>query len=454
MKREKFVHAVCRLAIPTAMQSMLQASFGVVDQIMIGQLGSAEVAGVGLAGKFVSIFSVVVSAVGAAAGIMLSQYLGQRNGREVRRSFRINLLLAAGIAALFTVLCGAFPAAIMRFYTRDELTLSVSSQYLAIFAATLLPAAGTVMLSTLLRCLERAYLPLLASIASAVCNTALNYVLIFGRFGFSPLGAAGAAIASVISQGIAFLLVLLMFLKYRGSMTDGHAAEEGRQAFRWRQYAAILLPLLICEFMWSLGENVYAGIYGRLGTDACAAMTMLNPVQGLVTGALSGLSQAAGVMIAKGLGRGDYQGTYEAAKKLIRYGLICSLALSLAVVLLRPGYISLYRVDESVKAQTRRIMLVYAVAAPFKMLNMIVGGGILRSGGKTGYVMVIDLIGTWIFGVPLGLLAAFVLRLTIPFVYFILSLEECVRLGISLAVFRKRRWMCSLQMEGNNSARE
>ena len=90
---------------------------------------------------------------------------------------------------------------------------------------------------------------------------------------------------------------------------------------------------------------------------------------------------------------------------------------------------------------TCQILLAYAVVAPFKVQNMILGGGILRSGGKTGYVMYIDLIGTWIFGVPLGLLAAYGLKLPVYWVYFLLSLEECVRYAISLAVFRKKGWM-------------
>ena len=98
-----------------------------------------------------------------------------------------------------------------------------------------------------------------------------------------------------------------------------------------------------------------------------------------------------------------------------------------------------------VKQLTRQILFAYALVAPFKVLNMILGGGILRSGGRTGYVMVIDMIGTWGFGVPLGLLAAFVLKLTIPYVYFILSLEECIRFGISVMVFRGGKWMHSLE---------
>lgn len=107
-------------------------------------------------------------------------------------------------------------------------------------------------------------------------------------------------------------------------------------------------------------------------------------------------------------------------------------------------YVEIYRVEETVKQLTRQILLAYAIVAPFKVLNMIIGGGIIRSGGKTKYVMVIDIIGTWMFGVPLGLLSAFVLKLSIPYVYFILSLEECIRFGISFVVFRRKKWMHSL----------
>ena len=106
---------------------------------------------------------------------------------------------------------------------------------------------------------------------------------------------------------------------------------------------------------------------------------------------------------------------------------------------------NIYRVEPAVKALTQQVLTVYTLIAPFKIQNMILGGGILRSGGKTHLVMWIDLIGTWGFGVPLGLLAAFVLHLSIPYVYLFLSLEECVRFGISLVALRKRSWMRRLE---------
>ena len=439
--KSSFFASVCSLAVPVALQSMLQASFSIVDQIMIGQLGSVSVAGVGLAGKFASIYSVIVSAVGVVAGIMISQYLGQKNQREVRRSFFVNLLIVLGLACVFTLLCGGFPSQIMGLYTTDAPMGQAASSYLRIITATFLPIAGATLLSTLLRCMEKAQLPLYASIASAVLNTALNYVLIFGKLGLPAMGANGAAIATVISTWVNFLLMLVM-LGRNGSVLKA-SGRAGK--FNLRQYLSMLLPILVCEFLWSLGENIYAAIYGHMGTEASAAMMLINPIQSLVIGALCGLSQAASVIIGKKLGSREYDDAYRDSWRLIRYGFIGSVILSVLVVLASPMYVEIYQVDAAVKLLTRQILTAYALVAPFKVLNMIAGGGIIRSGGKTNYVMFIDMIGTWVFGVPLGLLSAFVWKLSIPYVYFLLSLEECVRFAITVFILRGKRWMQSLE---------
>lgn len=187
-KNDSFFKTVCSLAVPVTLQSMLQSSFSIVDQIMIGQLGSVSVAAVGLAGKFSSIYSVVISAIGAVAGIMIAQYLGQKNKYQVRRSFYTNLILGAVIAGLFMFFCVLFPERIMGLYTKDPATREEAGKYLAIVAGTFMPLAGATLLSTLFRCIEKARLPLYASIVSALLNTGLNYVLIFGKLGFSPMG--------------------------------------------------------------------------------------------------------------------------------------------------------------------------------------------------------------------------------------------------------------------------
>ncbi len=446
MKQENsFYKSVIKIAVPVTLQSLLQSSFSVIDQVMTGQLGSTSIAGIGLGGKFYSIFSVLVSAIAAVAGIMIAQYIGKKDNQEVSRSFFVNIMMALFLALLFTGMCLIFPSQIMGVYTKDAMTREVAAGYLRIIAVSYIPVAVGTLLSTLLRCMNAAVIPLYASILAAVINTGMNYVLIFGKFGFPRMGVTGAAVATVISQSISCFLILGLFFWY-------YRKQELRLEFVFRmshsgriQYLGILLPILVCEFFWSLGENVYAAIYGHIGTASCAAMTLTSPIQVLVIGALSGLSQAAAILIGKSLGSEEYEKAYAESKKLMLYGLVGAVMLSLLLMISRGYYVQIYNVEEEVRVVAGQILFAFALVAPVKVLNMILGGGIIRSGGRTKYVMWIDMIGTWCFGVPLGLLTAFVLKLSIPYVYFILSMEEGVRLAISLVVFRKRSWMHSLE---------
>lgn len=454
-KRETFKRTVMKIALPVTLQSLLQSSFSVIDQIMIGKLGSYSIAGIGLGGKFASLYSVVLGAIASAAGIMISQYIGSKDAKSVSRSFFTNLAFSIGLAVAFLIFCMAVPEFIMGAYTKDEVTRSLAANYLRILAVSFLPMAVSSIVTIMLRCMEAAALPLYASIFALVLNTGLNYLLIFGKWIFPEMGVEGAALASVIAQTVSCVIILIFFARHIRRQEENLAV--GWIALRkWigrntsadtrnrKQYLKIIGPMLLCEFMWSLGENIYTAIYGHIGTDACAAMTMTIPVQTLLIGALSGLSQAAGILIGKSLGAKQFEKAYQESKKLLKYGLVGSIILSVALIIASPFYVKIYSVKPLLHKMTGNLLIAFAVIAPVKVLNMILGGGIIRSGGKTDYVMWIDLIGTWLFGVPLGLFAGFVWNLPIEMVYFILSLEECVRLGIAFILFRRKIWMESL----------
>lgn len=457
MKRqESFRRTVFGIAFPVTLQSLLQSSFSVIDQVMIGQLGSGSIAGIGLGGKFASIYSVVLAAIASAAGIMISQYMGAKDNKAVSKSFYINLILSVGLATVFVVLCQAFPDIIMGIYTKDGMTRKLASDYIRILAISFLPMAVNSIVTTMLRCMEAASLPLYASIFALFMNTGLNYMLIFGKWFFPAMGVKGAAVATVAAQIVSCGILLLFFRKYlcrqkmklspnwheKQKIQVSHDVHEGGYK---RQYLGILCPMLICELLWSLGENMYAAVYGNLGTDACAAMTMTIPVQTLVIGALSGLSQASGILIGKSLGAKNYDKAYKESKKLMKYGGFGSVILSVILIMISSLYVRIYNVEPSVQEMTRSILFAFAIIAPVKVQNMILGGGIIRSGGKTKYIMWVDFIGTWLLGVPLAVLSAFVWKLPIAYVYFILSMEECVRFGITIVIFRQKSWMKSLK---------
>ena len=444
MKREKdFELELKQIAIPVTLQCLLQSSFSVVDQVMTGQLGSVSIAGIGLGGKFAWIYSVLVSAVAAAAGIMIAQYTGKKDERKAGKSFYLNLVLAIVLAVIFMILGIGFPKMIMGWYTKDASVIEMASGYLRIVSFTFLPMAVSTLLSTYLRCNGKAAIPLYVSILSAILNTGFHWHLIFGNLGFPALGADGAALATAISQvgGCILMIILFLSLKRKNNWDLPFSLRQGRA--EWLQFVGIFAPILICEFLWSLGENVYAAIYGHIGTAECAAMTVTSPIQGLFMGALSGVSQAAGIMIGKRLGAGEEKEAYCDSKRLMQRGFWLSLILSLLLVLLGRFYVQIFQVEDSVRLIAYKLLVVFAVVAPVKVQNMILGGGIIRSGGRTKYAMLIDIIGTWGFGVPLGFLSAYVLHLPITGVYFILSMEECVRLVLSAVVFRRRKWMQS-----------
>lgn len=444
MKRNSFFATAVAIALPVGLQSMLQSSFSMIDQLMVGQLGSKAVAAVEVAGRPAFLFSITLGAVAAIAGILISQYLGMNEDEAVDRSLSVSFAAAAALSALFTALCLLFPAQLVRIFIEDDPEiLALGKDYLVRIVWTYPPMGAASILSVMIRCAGRAEYPLFAGITSAVVNTALNYALIFGHFGFPALGVTGAAAASVLSQLVNVLLISVMFYRvrvrgraFRPSLSLG--AEERRQFIR------MLLPILVNEFLWSVGQTVNTYIYGHIGAGDLAAMSVTGPVQGLFIGALSGVSQAAGILIGKRLGAGEYDAAYRESKKLMWYGLAGSLALSGLLIWLRWPYVRLYHVEEDVRSAAAGLLLAFAILAPVKVANMILGGGIIRSGGRTAYIMLIDMAGTWLVGAPLGLITAFRLHLPVVWVYFILSQEELVRLLLTLLIFRSRRWMARL----------
>ncbi len=440
----KFIKSLCKIAVPVTLQSMLQASFSIVDQIMIGQLGETNISAVGLGSNFSLIFSVVIGAVGAVAGILIAQFMGAEDKKEAWCSFDVSLICGIMISALFLLAAGAFPLQILGLYTEDMNIINTGAVYFRIVAFSYIPMAVSNILSAWLRCREHATIPFLASFGAVAVNTGLNYLLIFGKFGFPRMEIKGAAIATLISQLFNLVFIVIGFVICNRRDGDKPVLSLHFKKITIRDYLVMIMPILVSEFLWSLGQNVESAVYGHLGTSNLAAYTLTGPIQGLIVGALSGLSAAAGVMIGKRLGRKEYDEAYAESKKIMYAGLAGSVVVASLLILLAGVYTGLYRVDNSVKELGRILLIVFALYAPVKVENMILSGGIIRSGGNTKIIMVIDIVGTWCIGIPLCLLAAYVFRWGIVGVYALLTTEEIFRLAVALVIFRKRKWMISL----------
>ena len=441
MSEKKFLQDVLRISIPVALQSMLQSSFSMVDQIMVGQLGDKSVAAVEIAGKPGFIYAFVIGAISTITGIMISQYIGNQNRGAEEKSICINFLLMILTGLTFLSVFSLFRYPFVGMFTDEERVIAEGSTYLGIISWTFIPLGICNILGTALRCRDKSTWPLYIGIFSALFNTGLNYCFIFGNFGAPRLGIAGAAYASVISQAAGALISILCFCRLYGRIRISLGLGKAGYA----QYFMMLLPIVLNEFFWSVGQSVYTYVYGHMGTNELAGMSLTGAVQGLTMGALSGLSQAAGILIGKRLGCKEYDAAYEDSKKLCGLGVAGSLVFTLLLILIRNPYVQMFNVSGDVRGIGADILAAFAILMPVKVQNMILGGGIIRSGGKTKYVMMIDMMGTWLIGVPLALLTGLYLKLPVIWVYFILSQEELIRLIVSVFMFRSRKWMHTLQ---------
>ena len=440
----EFMKSLCKIAIPVTLQSMLQASFSIVDQIMIGQLGETNISAVGLCGNFSLIFSVVIGAVSTVAGILIAQFIGAEDIKEAWSSFDLSLICGIIISTLFLLAAGVLPLHILKLYTKDMSIINIGAVYFRIVAFSHIPMAVSNILSAWLRCREHATIPFLASFGAVAVNTGLNYLLIFGKSGLPCMGIKGAAIATLISQLFNLIFIVIGFIYSIRNDGDKPVLSLHFKKLTIRDYLIMIMPILVSEFLWSLGQNVESAVYGHLGISNLAAYTLTCPIQGLIVGALSGLSAAAGVMIGKRLGGKEYDEAYEESKKIMYAGLIGSLAVSALLILLAGEYTGLYRVNHSVKELGKILLIIFSLYAPVKVENMILGGGIIRSGGNTKIIMAIDIVGTWCIGIPLCLLAAYIFKWGIVGVYTLLTTEEIFRLVVSLIIFKRRKWMISL----------
>lgn len=451
-----------RIALPVTLQYLLQSSFSVIDQVMIGQLGTVSVAAIGIAASFVGLYNTLVFSVAGAASIIMAQSTAKGDARQSGQAFYTSLAAMSALAVMCAAACIASPTRIMGLYSTDPATIAAAAPYIRIYALGFIPQVVENIIAVYLRCTDAAKVPLYAGIAAAVANTALNFVLIFGTPVTPALGVRGAAWASTASQCVACVGVLWYFARRRNAgrpkAHDSTAHEStAHDSVQWGltpalyrtrselgMFGSVLAPMVAGDFLWQLGNNVYASVYGHLSTDAMAAMTLINPMTTLVFGALAGLAQAALLMVGRKLGAGDENGAYATARRLLRDGFVAAIVIAGAVVALRGAYVRIFQVDDSVRAITQQILVVFAIMFPLRVANMIMSSGVLRSGGKTGYIMAVSLLGTWCVGVPLALLSGFTWHWSVVGVYAMISQEETAKTLISLPLFRSRRWMKQL----------
>ncbi len=439
--RGEFSGSLVRIAVPIALQNFISSGVSMLGTVMVGRLGEAPLAAVGLGNQVYFLLLLFIFGITTGGGVFTAQYWGRKDLAGIRRTVGLSLAAGLGTALVFTLVSAAAPAAVIGIYSRDPEVVALGARYLRISALAFLPMAASFVLGLSMRSVEKVRLPLVATLLSLGLNAALGWVLIFGKFGLPAMGVEGAAWAVVASR-VLELAVLWAVSYARRYPTAGSLRELARRdALSLSRYLAIALPVIANEVTWSLGITTYNAIFARAGTAHLAAYNVANTVGQLAMVLFLGTANAAAVMIGKKIGEGDTDTARLWARRFAMMAPALGLAVGLLLLPVRLAVPWLFRLDAGTMAQVSAMLVVLGLAFPFKVFNLHVIVGICRAGGDTRFGFWYDLGGIWGLGVPLAALGAFVLGLPAWGIFLMTMTDELGKAGFGLWRLLSGKWL-------------
>jgi len=277
-------------------------------------------------------------------------------------------------------------------------------------------------------------------------NVCFNYFLIFGKLGFSAMGVAGAAVATLIARIVECILIMVLVYVRKTALAAKLSELFGYSKSFLREYCRSSLPVVLNEFTWGLGVTMYSLVYGRMidSDSVVAAMTIFETFQNLMQVMVMGLASAAAVVIGNTLGAGDKERAWDEGKKLICLQVLISLVFMVFILLTRNYYAMFYSVSEKVADAVTMLMIVYALYLTSKNVNLMFIVGLFRGGGDTRVGLILDVCGVWVIGVPMAVLGGLVLKLPIWWVYAMVTIEELVKNVVCTWRFKSKKWINNL----------
>lgn len=444
LKDRAFLREMLTIAVPISFQQLVNASLNMIDVIMVGQLGEASIAALGLSNQVFFVFILLLFGTTSGMAIFTAQYWGKQEVEPIRKVLGMSLLTTTIIAVIFTLIATLIPEVVLGFYTNDTEVIQIGARYLRIVGLSYIPVAIATSYVAVLRSIQLIKIAVIATISALIFKTTLGYMLIFGIWIFPELGVEGAAIGTASGW---MLQVILLFVLVHTWKTPLAANPLTFFSFDLSFFGRVLcttLPALANEFFWSLGITTYNAIYARIGTDAIAAINVNATIEELGFVVFMGLGNACAVMVGNRIGAGKREEAYQTLWRVVTLAVIAAWVVGLTVFLLRDAVVSLYNLSPSGVDNVRVLMLVMACTIWIRMLNFTTFIGGLRAGGDTRFAMFMELFSIWGVGVPSAYIGAFVLGLPVYYVYLMVALEELVKAFISIWRIRSRKWMHDL----------
>ncbi len=445
----KFYKMVLAVAIPIVVQFGISNFVNMLDNIMVGQLGTEQMTGVSVVNQLMFVFNLALFGAISGPGIFTAQYAGQKNDEGVRHTMRFKLILSVLISVIGIVIFVLFKESLIMLFLHDnnsgiDLVKSLVSakDYMFVMLFGLVPFALTCSYAGTLRETGETNLPMIAGVIAILVNLVFNYILIFGNLGAPKLGVVGAAIATVLSRYVELLIVVIWTHTHKTRAPYGVGLYKGFYipAALIRKMIVMGTPLFFNEFLWSMGMSSLTQCYSMRGLDVVAAFNISNTIVNLFNVVLISMGNVVSIIIGQQLGAGDMEQVVDTDRKLIMMGVLASAFMGIVLIAAAPLFPKFYETTDDIRKLSVELMRIAAIFMPIgSYLNCAYFT--MRSGGKTVITFLFDSVYLWVLCFPIAFVISRFTDLPIlPFYVIILSLDF-VKVIIGTILLKKRIWI-------------
>ena len=433
-----------KIAIPIIVQQFTFAGLNMVGVMMVGQKGETSVAAVGFAGQIAFLLQLVHFGIISGAAMFTAQFWGRGDIPNLRRVLGLCLMIAVSASLVFFALSQFLPAEILGIYTTDNEVIRLGADYIRTYSWTFLFMAVTFSYAFVMRSTGDVKTPTTISVGALSVSTFLSYSLIFGKFGLPEIGIQGAAVAAVISRGLECVVLLIVTYAKRSPAAASLRELTDFGASFIARVIKPMLPVILNELFWALGITTYNVIYGRMGTESFAAMSIVNTIEQMAFVVFIGISNATSVLVGNRIGAGKEDEAFIYAGRSLGLGIMGGILMGLLLQLVKNPVLSLYNVSPEVIANASRVINIITFFLWVRVNNMTIVVGVLRAGGDTRYSLFLDGFIIWLVGVPMAYLGANVFHLPVYFVYLCAMSEEAAKWILGMRRYLSRRWIHNL----------
>ncbi|OLA75718.1 MAG: MATE family efflux transporter, partial [Ruminococcus sp. CAG:9-related_41_34] len=418
---------IVRLALPIALQQFMTALVGACDAIMLGKLSQDAMSAVSLATQVTFVFNLFMFAFMAGENMFVAQYYGKGDYTGISQVFSLVTKICGCIAVVFLAGTLFFPEQLMRILTNEETLIVLGSEYLRVIGISYVFSGIAQIFLAIMKNCGAVNMSTLINGVMVILNIALNAVFIFGLSGFPKMGIKGAALATVLATVVQFLWsVGYVLCRIRAVKFSLRSCEKKLFGRFWQK----TVPLLINNLAWGIGFSMYSVIMGHLGTDAVAANGIANISKNLVVCFCLGLGNAGSIIVGNRLGADRLQEAKEVGETLTKTAIIAGIVSGLVLIALSPFITKMVDLTPTARGYLQKMLLISSYYIAGKSVNCMTIGGIFAAGGDSKFGMLCDSVTLWCIIVPLGCICAFILKLPVMVVYFVLNLDEIIKLPV------------------------